>query len=136
MNNIALFLRAIGEHGMAEEVESEHNRLEAFADGLDKDCLNAQFKAGAASRDEEIESMRQQLDAALAAIKIKDEALGRIRGHLNLYNLFSCVGSDSYDPECADLNAGKCREIAIEALAIQPDDSALKAYEQTAWEPK
>lgn len=64
MNNIALFLRSIGEHGMAEEVESEHNRLEAFADGLDKDCLNAQFKAGAASRDAEV----AELNAALQAV--------------------------------------------------------------------
>ena len=70
----------------------------------------------------------KQLAAVIAACKLKDEALEKIRVHIGLYNLFSCVGSDSYDPECADLNVGKCREIAIEALAIQPDDSALKAF--------
>ena len=77
---------------------------------------------------DEIESLRQQLAAALAVCKQKDDALEKIRGHIGLYNLFSCVGSDSYDPECADLNVGKCREIAIEALAIQPDDDALKTW--------
>jgi len=72
-----------------------------------------------------VDSLEQQLSAALAACKLKDDALEKIRGHIGLYNLFSCVGSDSYDPEYADLNVGKCREIAIEALAIQPDDAAL-----------
>ena len=76
----------------------------------------------------EVEELKQQLAAALATCKLKDEALERIRGHLNLYNLFSCVGSDSYDPDCADLNALKCPEIAMDALAIKPDDSALKAW--------
>lgn len=75
-----------------------------------------------------VDSLEQQLSAALAACKLKDEKLEKIRGHIGLYNLFSCVGSDSYDPECADLNVGKCIEIAIEALTIQPDDSALKAW--------
>ena len=85
---------------------------------------------------DENESMRQQLAAALAVCKQKDDALEKIRGHIGLYNLFSCVGSDSYDPECADLNAGKCREIATKALAIQPDDSALRVWlgEPVAWE--
>jgi len=69
------------------------------------------------------QAIQEELASALVAIKAKDEALERIRGHLNLYNLFSCVGSDSYDPECADLNAGKCREIAIEALAATSDQS-------------
>ena len=80
-------------------------------------------------------TLEQQLAAALAACKLKDEELEKIREHIGLYNLFSCVGSDSYDPECADLNVGKCREIATKALAIQPDDSALKAWlgEPMAW---
>jgi hypothetical protein len=61
MNAIVLFLRSMGEYGMAEEVEAEHARLEAFADGLDKDCLEAQFKAGAASRDAEIERLSSRV---------------------------------------------------------------------------
>lgn len=72
-------------------------------------------------------SLKREVDA-LAACKLKDEELEKIRGHIGLYNLFSCVGSDSYDPECADLNVGKCREIATKALTIQPDDSALKTW--------
>lgn len=77
---------------------------------------------------ERLAKVEQQLSAAIAAYKLKDEELEKIRGHIGLYNLFSCVGSDSYDPECADLNVGKCGEIATKALAIQPDDSALKAW--------
>jgi len=65
---------------------------------------------------------------AVAACKLKDEELEKIRGHIGLYNLFSCVGSDSYDPECADLNVGKCREIATKALTIQPGTEALEKW--------
>ena len=75
-----------------------------------------------------VDSLEQQLSAALAVCKLKDDALDKIRGHIGLYNLFSCVGSDSYDPECADLNVGKCREIAIEALAIRPGTEALDKW--------
>ena len=81
---------------------------------------------------------QQQLAAALAACKLKDEELEKIRGHIGLYNLFSCVGSDSYDPECANLNVGKCREIATEALSTTPDQAleqfAAKVLEQCAKE--
>lgn len=50
-------------------------------------------------------------------VKLLRDALEKVHGHGRLYNLFSCIGSDSYDPECADLNAQKCRELAEEALA-------------------
>lgn len=84
MNSIALFLRLMGEHGMAEEVESEHNRLEAFADGLDKDCLDAQFKAGEESRDAEVETLRQQLaDMAKDRDRLLD-VMGEIAGSKSL----------------------------------------------------
>ena len=54
---------------------------------------------------EEIESLRQQLAAALAACKVKDEAM-----HNALYS-------------------GSPYTTAFEnALAVQPDDSALKAW--------
>ena len=56
---------------------------------------------------QEVESMRQQLAAALAAIKVKDEALDAVT---------KCIG------------AGKLRIFAAEVLALQPDDSALKAW--------
>ena len=52
---------------------------------------------------EECESLRQQLAAALAACKQKDEALREISG--------------SNAPHII---------VAMKALAIQPDDSALK----------
>ena len=103
-----------------DEIESLRQQLAAMED---KYLVEKRMRRLAGA---EAESLRQQLAAALAACKLKDEALEKIRGHIGLYNLFSCVGSDSYDPECADLNVGKCREIATKALAIQPDDSALK----------
>ena len=43
-------------------------------------------------------------------------ALKSAKGHLNLYYLFSCVGGDSYDPECAENNVDKAKEIITEAL--------------------
>lgn len=84
---------------------------------------------------ERLAKAEQQLSAALAACKQKDRALEKIRGHIGLYNLFSCVGSDSYDPECADLNVGKCGEIATKALAIRPGTEALDKWigEQSGW---
>ncbi|MBK6587959.1 MAG: hypothetical protein IPG22_06550 [Acidobacteria bacterium] len=58
--------------------------------------------------------MEHELAAALAAIKVKDEALSKIE-YLEADN--GCI-----------LSAGECSSIATEALAIQPDDSALKAW--------
>ncbi len=62
--------------------------------------------------EETIESLRQQLAAALAAIKSKDAALQ------------SAISAHGYGS--GDLH---------DALAIQPDDSALKAWigEPVAW---
>ena len=58
---------------------------------------------------DEIESLRQQLADALAAIKVKDEALKD-------ENEYQC---DNYDEPNHNL---------AKALAIQPDDSALQAF--------
>ena len=65
-----------------------------------------------------IESLRQQLAAALAACKLKDAALENVEGMLDELRYYPVT----YD------------EI-IEALAIQPDDSALKAWigEPAGW---
>jgi len=63
---------------------------------------------------DEIESLRQQLAAALAAIKIKNHTLEwlSVKSHTRLQRLR-----------------------ATQALAIQPDDSALKVWlgEPVAW---
>ena len=56
----------------------------------------------------------EQLAAAIAACKVKDEALSKIE------YLESDNGSI--------LSAGGCSSVATEALAIQPDDDALKAW--------
>ena len=37
---IALFLQSMGEREMADEVTRMHNRLEAFASGLDRDAFD------------------------------------------------------------------------------------------------
>jgi hypothetical protein len=57
-----------------------------------------------------------------------------IRGHMNLYRLFSCEGSDSYDPEYAEKNLDKVSEHA-EALAATDDLSGciLCDAEPVAW---
>ena len=68
--------------------------------------------------EETIKSLRQQLAAALAAIKIKDEALN------------SAIVSTEKD---FFVSLPKWR--VVEALTIQPDDSALKAWlrEPSSW---
>ena len=70
------------------------------------------LKTGEAA--DNIESLHQQLAGAIAACKQKDEALSKIE------YLESDNGSV--------LSAGGCSSVATEALAIQPDDSALKAW--------
>ena len=61
---------------------------------------------------QEIESLRQQLAAALTACKLKDEALEK-----------ACTRIEEYGFEIGEhWNTGR------KALAIQPDDSALKAW--------
>lgn len=68
-----------------------------------------------ATKMNEIDSMRQQLAAALAACKLKDEALK----HIALIDL----GRDTLPTDFC-MNVLSVRK----ALAIQPDDSALKAW--------
>jgi hypothetical protein len=66
----------------------------------------------------QLDAMEHELDAALAAIKVKDEALRKLS--FNAQTTGGVAGKDE------DL----CRSItyAEEALAIQPDDSALQAF--------
>ena len=70
------------------------------------------FRLGTLAMRNEIESLRQQLSAALTACKVKDAALQ------------SAISAHKY--ESGDLH---------DALAIQPDDRALKAWlgEPTAY---
>lgn len=60
MKDIAYFLEAAGEPEYAAEVLNAHNRLEAFADGLDKAALDCAIKAA-----EEAIKQRDDLLAAL-----------------------------------------------------------------------
>lgn len=66
-----------------------------------------------------VDALRQQLAAALAAIKMKDEAIEYMHkekcDYMTLNNLGNPINETSY-------------RLASEALAIQPDDSALKAW--------
>lgn len=132
---------------MSRDHSQNHYGPNASFDGYDSDLASAGILIESlrqqlarcidtcATRENEIIEAEQQLAAALAACKQKDDALEKIRGHIGLYNLFSCVGSDSYDPECADLNVGKCGEIATKALAIRPGTEALDKWigEQSGW---
>lgn len=62
-----------------------------------------------------LQAEQQNLLAALnASTSYSDELNAKIkaaRGHMNLYRLFSCEGSDSYDPKCAEKNLDKVQEI-------------------------
>jgi hypothetical protein len=54
------------------------------------------------------------LSALTASTTYTDEMNAKIKSaawHMRLYRIFSCVGSDSYDPECAELNLDKVMEI-------------------------
>ena len=60
------------------------------------------------------EEKQNLLDALNQSTLINDGLVQQVRsarGHLNLYALFSSEGSDSYDPECADLNIDKARDV-------------------------
>ncbi len=72
----------------------------ASFDGYDSDLASAGIL---------IESLRQQLAAAIAACKLKDEALQNCEGMLDELRDYPIT-----------------HDAIIEALAIQPDDSALK----------
>jgi len=84
---------------------------EAEEQGIGQGSEGARYCLAAA---DEIESLRQQLAAALAAIKIKNHTLEwlSVKSHTRLQRLR-----------------------ATQALAIQPDDDALKAWigEPVAW---
>lgn len=79
---------------MSHDHSQNHYGPNASFDGYDSDLASAGIL---------IESLRQQLAAALAACKLKDEALREL---------------DQLIPVGA----------TIAALAIQPDDAALKAW--------
>ncbi|MBK6587911.1 MAG: hypothetical protein IPG22_06305 [Acidobacteria bacterium] len=100
-----------------EELENEslRQRLSAALDDLEvaKNVANGNVEAKFDAW-KQLDAMEHELAAALAAIKVKDEALSKIE-YLEADN--GCI-----------LSAGECSSIATEALAIQPDDSALKAW--------
>ncbi len=97
---------------MSRDHSQNHYGPNASFDGYDSDLASAGIL---------IESLRQQLSAALAACKLKDDALERIAS-INL--------AEYILPEDFAFRVLQVRK----ALAIQPDD-ALKAWigEPVAW---
>lgn len=91
---------------MSRDHSQNHYGPNASFDGYDSDLASAGIL---------IESLRQQLAAAIAACKLKDEALERIAS-INL--------AEYILPEDFAFRVLQVRK----ALAIQPDDSALKAW--------
>jgi len=73
------------------------------------DAERAKYVTREIKYEQEIESLRQQLSAALAAIKVKDEAI--------LHMCHNVIADDNYDGN-----------LVQKALAIQPDDSALQTF--------
>ncbi len=98
---------------MSRDHSQNHYGPNASFDGYDSDLASAGIL---------IESLRQQLAAAIAACKLKDEALERIAS-INL--------AEYILPEDFAFRVLQVRK----ALNIQPDDSALKAWlgEPVAW---
>ena len=86
----------------------------------DADQREAAMAAKWAEACDEIESLRQQLSAALAAIKVKDESLEAAYNGLRWWmDAFPLHVTEADDEEMLKL---------VTALAIQPDDAALKAW--------
>ena len=76
--------------------------------------------AGKMEQTAQIEQMHQQLAAALAACKLKDEALEAAHNGLRWWmDAFPMHVTEADNEEMLDF---------VKALAIQPDDSALKAW--------
>lgn len=67
--DVAAYLRSLDEPEMAREIETAANRLEAFADGLDRDCIAtavaAEREACARVCDAEADSMEQGAQRAI-----------------------------------------------------------------------
>ena len=87
---------------MSRDHSQSHYGPNASFDGHDSDLASAGML---------IESLRQQLAAAIAACELKDEALQNCEGMLDELRDYPIT-----------------HDAIIEALAIQPDDSALKAW--------
>ena len=68
-----------------------------------QDPYEVGYKAGAASRDAEIESLRQQLAASLAACKVKDAFLHRVTVEIRW------SGDPMYEAACKALAATEPR---------------------------
>ena len=69
------------------------------------------------------QSLFNALMNSTAYSDILNEQIKRARGHMNLYRLFSCEGSDSYDPECAEKNLDKVMEILSESIDNAIDEA-------------
>ena len=87
---------------MSHDHSQNHYGPNASFDGHDSDLASAGML---------IESLRQQLAAAIAACELKDEALQNCEGMLDELRDYPIT-----------------HDAIIEALAIQPDDRALKAW--------
>lgn len=96
---------------MSRDHSQNHYGPNASFDGYDSDLASAGIL---------IESLRQQLSAALAACKLKHGALEAAHNGLRWWmDAFPMHVTESDNEEMLNL---------VKALAIQPDDSALKAW--------
>jgi hypothetical protein len=105
--------------------------------------LYAAFEHGAESRESEIESLRQRLNAALDDLEVaKNVANGNVEAKFDAWKqldamehelaaaLAACKAKDELIRMCAGIQVGYLKD----ALAIQPDDSALKDKAMTTYE--
>ena len=93
---------------MSRDHSQNHYGPNASFDGYDSDLASAGIL---------IESLRQQLTAAMAACKLKDRALSKLQRDTGLVVLMR--------PDQVETIAN--------ALLVQPDDSAIKEGFDQAW---
>jgi|WetSurSiteA1Bulk_404760.scaffolds.fasta_scaffold130619_2 hypothetical protein len=104
-----------------EQKTARNRRVQARYDQLMTEGKHGHYETMFRVVREEVE---QQLAECEKQIAMMHEQTKAIQGHMNLYWLFSCEGSDSYDPECAEKNLDKVNEYA-KALAATQDLSGL-----------
>lgn len=96
-----------------------------------QDSANTAFQAGAASRDAEIAQLNKEAAEKFSALA---KEYDQLRAELE-YDQRNAAMSQSESARLLDENT-KLRAELVKALAIQPDDSALKAWlgAPVAWE--
>lgn len=74
--HVVMFLQSMEQPEMADEVLNMHNRLEAFASGLDRACVDTMT-----DRIAELERQNAELRKVLQALEDANNEISRLRTH-------------------------------------------------------